>query len=108
VVRLRDGTGVVANISNRYPRRGNRLYRYYVSTIVIKRGPEACTIRRVPAAEIEAAIIDQVRALELVYNKTSARHFSYRQQHISEAEPGTAAFRKATALALRSLFLISA
>jgi hypothetical protein len=30
---------------------------------VIKRGPEACVIRRVPAAEIEAAIIDQVRAL---------------------------------------------
>jgi hypothetical protein len=36
---------------------------YYVSTGVIKRGPEACAIRRVPAAEIEAAIIDQVRAL---------------------------------------------
>jgi site-specific DNA recombinase len=46
-----------------YTRRGNRLYRYYVSTGVIKRGPEACVIRRVPAAEIEAAIIDQVRAL---------------------------------------------
>jgi hypothetical protein len=46
-----------------YTRRGNRLYRYYVSTGVIKRGPEACAIRRVPAAEIEAAIIDQVRAL---------------------------------------------
>jgi DNA invertase Pin-like site-specific DNA recombinase len=46
-----------------YTRRGNRLYRYYVSTAVIKRGPEACVIRRVPAAEIEAAIIDQVRAL---------------------------------------------
>jgi hypothetical protein len=36
---------------------------YYVSTGVIKRGPEGCVIRRVPAAEIEAAIIDQVRAL---------------------------------------------
>jgi hypothetical protein len=46
-----------------YTRRGNRLYRYYVSTGVIKRGPETCVIRRVPAAEIEAAIIDQVRAL---------------------------------------------
>jgi hypothetical protein len=30
---------------------------------VIKRGPEACEIRRVPAAEIEAAVIDQVRTL---------------------------------------------
>jgi DNA invertase Pin-like site-specific DNA recombinase len=46
-----------------YTRRGNRLYRYYVSTGVIKRGPEGCVIRRVPAAEIETAIIDQVRAL---------------------------------------------
>jgi site-specific DNA recombinase len=46
-----------------YTRRGNRLYRYYVSTGVIKRGPEACTVRRVPAAEIEAAVIDRVRAL---------------------------------------------
>jgi site-specific DNA recombinase len=46
-----------------YTRRGSRLYRYYVSTGVIKRGPEACAIRRVPAAEIEAAVIDQVRTL---------------------------------------------
>ncbi|MFY9737318.1 MAG: recombinase family protein, partial [Rhodoplanes sp.] len=46
-----------------YTRRGSRLYRYYVSTGVIKRGPEACTVRRVPAAEIEAAVIDRVRAL---------------------------------------------
>jgi site-specific DNA recombinase len=46
-----------------YTRRGKRLYRYYVSTGVIKRGPEACTVRRVPAAEVERAVIDQVRAL---------------------------------------------
>jgi site-specific DNA recombinase len=46
-----------------YTRRGKRLYRYYVSTGVIKRGPEACSIRRVPAAEVEAAVIDQVRML---------------------------------------------
>jgi hypothetical protein len=46
-----------------YTRRGKRLYRYYVSTGVIKRGPEACSIRRVPAAEVEIAVIDQVRAL---------------------------------------------
>jgi DNA invertase Pin-like site-specific DNA recombinase len=46
-----------------YTRRGKRLYRYYVSTGVIKRGPEACSIRRVPAAEVETAVIDQVRVL---------------------------------------------
>jgi hypothetical protein len=46
-----------------YTRRGKRLHRYYVSTGVIKRGPEACSIRRVPAAEVERAVVDQVRAL---------------------------------------------
>jgi site-specific DNA recombinase len=48
-----------------YTRRGKKPYRYYVSTGVIKRGPEACTIRRVPAAEVERAVVDQVRALVL-------------------------------------------
>src|SRR3954467_515475 len=46
-----------------YMRRGKRLYRYYVSTGVIKRGPEACSIRRVPAAEVETAVVNQVRIL---------------------------------------------
>jgi site-specific DNA recombinase len=44
-----------------HTRRRGRLYRYYVSTSVLKRGPEACSVRRVPAAEIEAAVINQVR-----------------------------------------------
>jgi len=46
-----------------HTRRRGRLYRYYVSTTVMKRGPEACPVRRVPAAEIEAAVVDQVRGL---------------------------------------------
>jgi DNA invertase Pin-like site-specific DNA recombinase len=46
-----------------YTRRGKRLYRYYVSTGVIKRGPEACSIRRVAAAEVDTAVVDQVRIL---------------------------------------------
>src|SRR5262249_54580963 len=46
-----------------YTRRGKKLYRYYVSTGVIKRGPEACPIRRIPAAEIDSAVVDQVRLL---------------------------------------------
>jgi site-specific DNA recombinase len=37
--------------------------RFYVFTGVIKRGPEACSVRRVPAAEVERAVVDQVRAL---------------------------------------------
>ena len=44
-------------------RKGNRLYRYYVSQDVLKRGPDACPVGRVPAAEIEAAVIDQLRGI---------------------------------------------
>ena len=46
-----------------HTRKGGRLYRYYVSQAVIRRGPEACPIGRVPAAEIEGAVIDQLRAV---------------------------------------------
>jgi site-specific DNA recombinase len=50
-------------MSPTHTRRGNRLYRYYVSQAVLKHGPEACPVRRVPAAEIEAAVIDQLRVM---------------------------------------------
>jgi site-specific DNA recombinase len=46
-----------------HTRRNGRLYRYYVSTDVLKRDPASCTLRRVPAAEIERAVIDQLRGL---------------------------------------------
>ena len=46
-----------------HTRKGGKLYRYYVSTDVLKRDADACTVRRVPAAEIESAVIDQVRGL---------------------------------------------
>jgi hypothetical protein len=45
------------------PRDHGRLYRYYVTTSVLKLGPETCPIKRVPAAEIETAVIDQLRVL---------------------------------------------
>ena len=44
-------------------RKGNRLYRYYVSQDVLKQGPEACPVGRVPAAEIEAIVVDQLRGI---------------------------------------------
>ncbi|MFO1158473.1 MAG: recombinase family protein [Reyranellaceae bacterium] len=44
-------------------RSGGRLYRYYVSQTVLQGGVENCPIRRVPAAAIEAAVVDQLRAL---------------------------------------------
>ncbi|MGE3512820.1 MAG: recombinase family protein, partial [Vicinamibacterales bacterium] len=46
-----------------HTRRGDRLYRYYVSQAVLKRGREACPIGRVPAGDIEAAVVDQLRGL---------------------------------------------
>jgi hypothetical protein len=50
-------------MSPTHTRRQGKQYRYYVSNCVLKRGPETCPIRRVPAAEIETAVIDQIRGL---------------------------------------------
>jgi site-specific DNA recombinase len=52
-----------AAMSPTHTRKGNRLYRYYVSQDVLKRGPDACPVGRVPAAEIETAVIDQLRGI---------------------------------------------
>ena len=52
-----------AAMSPTHTRKGNRLYRYYVSQDVLQHGRDACPIGRVPAAEIEAAVIDQLRGV---------------------------------------------
>lgn len=49
-------------MSPTHTRKGGKLYRYYVSQTVLKDGPE-CSVRRIPAAEIESAVIDQLRGL---------------------------------------------
>lgn len=46
-----------------HTRKADRLYRYYVSTDVLKRDAETCTVRRVSAAEIEGAVVNQLRSL---------------------------------------------
>jgi DNA invertase Pin-like site-specific DNA recombinase len=46
-----------------HTRRRGRLYRYYVSNRTLKQGAEASPVPRIPAGEIEAAVIHQVRAL---------------------------------------------
>ncbi|MBS3652599.1 hypothetical protein KEU06_28900, partial [Pseudaminobacter sp. 19-2017] len=43
--------------------KGGKLYRYYVTQSVLKLGPDTCPIRRIPAGEIETAVIDQLRAI---------------------------------------------
>jgi hypothetical protein len=50
-------------MSPTHTKRGTKLYRYYVSQAVLKHGSEACPIRRVPAAEIESAVVDQLRVM---------------------------------------------
>jgi len=52
-----------AAFSPSHTRKGGKLYRYYVSQTVLKYGAGTCPIGRVPAGEIEAAVIDQLRAV---------------------------------------------
>ena len=52
-----------AAFSPTHTRKGGRLYRYYVSQTVLKHGAGSCPVGRVPAGEIEAAVISQLRAV---------------------------------------------
>jgi site-specific DNA recombinase len=46
-----------------HTRKRGRLYRYYIATDLLKHDASDCTVRRVPAAEIENAVVEQVRGL---------------------------------------------
>jgi hypothetical protein len=50
-------------MSPTHTRKGGRLYRYYISQSVMKRGTNTCPVRQVPAAEIERIVIEQIRSL---------------------------------------------
>jgi hypothetical protein len=52
-----------AAFSPTHTRKGDRLYRYYVSQTVLKHGAGTCPVPRVPAAEIEATVIDELRTM---------------------------------------------
>ncbi len=52
-----------AAFSPSHTRKGGRLYLYCVSQTVLKHGAGSCPVGRVPAGEIEAAVIDQMRAV---------------------------------------------
>ena len=58
-----DPTGTA--MSPTHTRKNGRLYRYYLSQTVLKQGSGDCPVARVPAAEIEKIVIDQVRLLLL-------------------------------------------
>ncbi|MBL8658841.1 MAG: recombinase family protein [Rhodospirillales bacterium] len=46
-----------------HTRKNGKLYRYYVATDAIRRGYAECAVRSVPAAEVEEAVVAQVRHL---------------------------------------------
>jgi DNA invertase Pin-like site-specific DNA recombinase len=50
-------------MSPTHTRRRGKIYRYYAAQSLLQGTGDECTVRRLPAAEIEAAVIDQVRAL---------------------------------------------
>ncbi len=50
-------------MSHTFTTRGNRRYRYYTCTNAVKRGRAACPGRSLPAAEIERAVVDEIRCL---------------------------------------------
>jgi len=52
-----------AAFSPTHTRKGGKLYRLYVSQSVLKHGAGSCPVGRVPAGDIEAAVIDQLRAV---------------------------------------------
>ncbi len=56
-------TGIA--MSPTHTRKNGKLYRYYLSQTVLKQGSVHCPVARVPAAEIERIVIDQVRLLLL-------------------------------------------
>jgi len=43
--------------------RGSKRYRYYTCTKAIKKGWKTCPTKSLPAAEIEAAVVDQIRCI---------------------------------------------
>lgn len=52
-----------AAFSPTHTRKHGRLYRYYVSQSVLKFGKGACPIGRVPAGDLEVAVVNELRAV---------------------------------------------
>ena len=46
-----------------YTRKGGKLYRYYVSTDVLRTGARASPIKRIAAAQLETVVIAQIKVL---------------------------------------------
>ena len=77
-----------ATFSPTHTCKGHRQYRYYVSQSILKHGAGACPIGRVSAGDIEAVVIDQLRAVfrqpEIIVETWKAARAN--DDSISEAE----------------------
>jgi DNA invertase Pin-like site-specific DNA recombinase len=73
-------------MSPSHTRRRGRLYRYYVSQAVLKQGRDACPVGRVPAGEIEAAVVDQLRRLLAAPELIVRTHQAAREQDAAITE----------------------
>ncbi|SFZ84488.1 Site-specific DNA recombinase [Devosia enhydra] len=83
-------------MSPTHTRRRGKLYRYYISQDVLKSGPDACPVRRVPAGEVESAVIDQVRQLvrapEIIFQTWNAARASLPDIDERDVREGLVAF----------------
>jgi hypothetical protein len=68
-----------------HTRKAGKLYRYYVATDAIRQGYSECVVRGVPAAEVEEAVIAQVRHL-LQTPEIIARAAAKRESEVPERE----------------------
>ncbi len=68
-----------------HTRKNGKLYRYYVATDAIRQGYADCPVRSVPAAEVEEAVIAQVRHL-LRTPEVIARTWAEAKQEMPERE----------------------
>ncbi len=73
-----------------HTRKKGRQYRYYVCMHAIKNGADTCSVRSVPAGEIENAVNSQVRALlrtpEIVARTTRAARAAARDESLNGKE----------------------
>lgn len=81
-----------AAFSPSHTRKKGRLYRYYVSQTVLKHGAGTCPVARVPAGDIERAVMDQLRVIfrqpEIIAGTCKAAHKEV--GNVTEADARTA------------------
>jgi hypothetical protein len=68
-----------------HTRKNGKLYRYYVATDAIRHGYADCPVRSVPAAEVEEAVVAQVRHL-LRTPEVIARTWATAKNEVPERE----------------------